>query len=129
MPYRKIALTSLILLLIGVGGLLYIFHQTLPTLGPRWLFFFFFLTAVSGLVLPVTAFLNQRFSGGMPVEPHVVIRQAVLCGVCADLLAWMQLGRELTLTTGLIIVAGFALIEILLRVGERSRWKPKETDE
>jgi hypothetical protein len=125
MPVRKITIASLFLILFGGGGLAYVFFQTLPTLGPRWLFFFFFLIGVSGLALPVTAFLNYRFQGEMQVEPHVIIREAIFFGIGADLLAWLQLGRELTATIGVIIATGLVLIEVLLRVSERSRWKPR----
>lgn len=124
MPVRRIAFTSVLLVLSGAGGLAYIFLRTLPTLGPRWLFFFFLLIAVSGLALPILAFLNYRFQGEAPVESNVIVREAIFCGICADLLAWLQLGRELTVTTGVIVAAGFILIEILLRISERSRWKP-----
>jgi len=31
---------SLVLLILGLGGLLLVIQGTLPTIGPRWLFFF-----------------------------------------------------------------------------------------
>lgn len=124
MQFRRIILTSFILVLIGGAGLAYIFFQTLPTLGPRWLFYFFLLTGVSGMALPITAFLNYRFQGNTPPEANVFIREAIFCGICVDLLAWLQLGRELTVSTGVIIASGFIVIEVLLRVSERSRFKP-----
>ena len=122
--FQKILLTSVILVFLGGGGLTYIFLLTLPTLGPRWLFFFFFFLLVSGLSLPVISFLNYRFKGQIPIEPVVIVRETILLGICANLLAWLQMGRELTASLGLLIVVGFLLIELLLRLNERSRWKP-----
>ena len=52
-------------------------------------------------------------------------KEAIFFGIGADLLAWLQLGRELTATIGVIIATGLVLIEVLLRVSERSRWKPR----
>jgi hypothetical protein len=121
---RKVILVSFFLIVIGGGGLAYLFWMTLPTLGPRWLFFFFLLITVSGLALPISAFLNYRFQKGAVIQGNVIIREAVFCGICVDLLAWLQMGRELTGPMALIIIVGFILIEILLRVSERSRWKP-----
>ena len=125
MYYRRVAIASLLLILIGLVGVIYVVLNTLPTLGPRWLFFFFFLIGVTGLALPVVAFLNFRFQGDSPVEGSVIVREALFFGIAADLMAWLQMGQELTITSGMIIATGFILIEILLRVSEHSRWKPK----
>jgi hypothetical protein len=80
--------------------------------------------AISGLALPVTAYLNKRFPSEPPVGSGVVLRQAILVGIYGDLLAWLQMGRELTFPMALFIAVGFILIEFLLRMSERSRWKP-----
>lgn len=125
MFYRRIAITSVLLFLVGLTGFVYIFFNTLPTLGPRWLFFFFLLIGVSGLAMPVAAFLNYRFQGDRKVEASDIVREAVLAGVCVDLLVWLQMGKELSSASALIILVGFILIELLIRVIEHSRWKPK----
>ncbi len=129
MQYRNIIISSILLILIGAGGLAYLFLETQPTLGPRWFFFFCLFLLVSGLVLPFVAFLNVRFQGDRPAESHVIVREAILMGILVDLLAWLQMGRELTSTNGLLIAAAVILIEVLLRVSERSRWRPKASDE
>ena len=126
MFYRRIAITSVLLFLVGLTGLGYVIANTLPTLGPRWLFFFLLLIAVSGLAMPIAAFLNHRFQGSSGVDATDIVREAVLVGICADLLVWLQMGQELTTTSALIIVVGFALIELLIRVIEHSRWKPNK---
>ena len=39
-------------------------------------------------------------------------------------LAWLRIGRVLTPSMALLIAIGLILIESLLRLRERSRWKP-----
>ena len=126
MFYRRIAITSVLLFLVGLTGLAYVIFNTLPTLGPRWLFFFFLMIGVSGLAMPIAAFLNYRFQGDKGVDTMDIIRESVLVGACVDLLVWLQMGQELTGTSAMIIVVGFILIEILIRVIEHSRWKPNK---
>ena len=123
-PFRKFVSTSLVLFLIGGGGLALLFINALPTLGPRWLFFFLLLFALTGLALPVTAFLNLRFPSTPPANGSIVLRQALWFGVYGNLISWLQMDRELTLGLGIMIAGGMALIEFLIRLGERSRWNP-----
>ncbi len=125
-PFLPVLLTSLLLTLVGAGGLLALFYYTLPSLGPRWLFFFLITVAFSGLMLPVTHFLNRRFPSTPPADAAVVIRQAIWFGVFASLLTWLQLGRVLNVPVIIFIALALAAIEFLLRLRERSRWKPPE---
>lgn len=117
---------SLFLSLLGWGGLVYLVLETLPYLGPRWLFFFFFTLAFSGLALPVTYFLNRRFPSSPPADSSIILREAMWVGVYCSGLAWLQLGRVLTGGLALVLAAGLILVEFLLRLGERSLWAPKE---
>lgn len=117
---------SLFLCLAGFGGLLYLMLETLPTLGPRWLFFFFLMLALTGLALPVTYFLNRRFPTDPPADSGIVLREAMWFGLYGCALAWLQLGRVLTSGTVLVLAAGIMLVEFLLRLGERSLWAPKD---
>jgi hypothetical protein len=106
------------------GGLDILFTQSLPSLGPRWLYFFLLLFALTGLALPVTAFLNLRFPSNPPANGNIVLRQALWFGVYGNLISWLQMDRELTLGLGIMIAGGMIVIEILIRLGERSRWSP-----
>jgi len=119
---------SVFLMLTGVGGLVYLMLETVPELGPRWLFFFFLMLALSGLSLPVTYFLNRRFPTIPPADSNVVLREAMWVGVWGCTLAWLQLGRVLNPGMALVLAAGLVLVEFLLRLGERSFWTPKEED-
>ena len=116
--------TAILLILVGWAGLLYLFISTLPTLGPRWLFFFFSVLAVSGIFLPVAAFLNRRFPTQPPATQNAIVREAALMGIYFATLAWLQLGRVLTIPMIVLIAIGLGLIEFLIRLREKSRWEP-----
>ena len=123
-PVRNFIPAALILALIGWGGLYALLNFTFPTVGPRWLFFFLGVLAITGTALPIVAFLNQRFPTNPPVSPGVIIREALWFGVYLPTLAWLQLGRVLTPALVLLLGAGFFAVEILLRMRERSQWNP-----
>ena len=115
---------SIMLTVIGWGGLLIVIRSTVPTLGPRWFFFFLGVLALTGPALPIVYFLNQRFPSKPPVEDMVILRQSLWVGVFGSTVAWLQLGRVLTTGMALLLAAVFILIEFLLRLFERSRWNP-----
>lgn len=117
---------SLVLSVIGWGGLVLLVFMSLPTLGPRWLFFFLFTLAFSGLAMPVAYFLNRRFPSDPPVDGSVVLREGMWCGVFFSLLAWLQMGRVLTPGLAFVLAMGLVLVEFLLRLSERSQYSPNE---
>jgi hypothetical protein len=125
---RSFLFIGLLLSLFGWGGLVYVIMYTLPTLGPRWLFFFFLVIGMSGASMPVIAFLHLRFPADPPSAPGVVVRQAIWVGIYGGLLAWLQLGRVLDTARAVFLAAGFILIEILLRLRERSQFRPTDSD-
>lgn len=122
---RSVLPAAILLALTGWGGLAALIFYTLPTLGPRWLFFFLGLLAVTGTALPAVAFLNRRFPSQPPASFDVVVREAILVGLWAATLAWLQLGRVLTPALAMLLALGLALIEWLIRVREKTRWQPK----
>jgi hypothetical protein len=115
---------SIILFILGWGGLLALIVTTLPTVGPRWLFFFFCVLAITGTTLPITAFLNRRFPSTPPPTPLVVVRQALWFAIYAATLIWLQMGRVLNPALAILLAIGLGLIEFLLRLSEKSQWKP-----
>ena len=119
---------SVFLCLTGWGGLVYLVLETLPYLGPRWLFFFFLMLGGTGLALPVAYFLNRRFPTDPPTHSDVVMREAMWVGVYVCALAWLQLGRVLNPGLTIVLAAGMLLVELLLRLGERTVWIPKPAD-
>lgn len=118
--------SSLLLMAVGWGGLAWLVNSSLPTIGPRWLFFFLLPLALSGTALPVIYFLNLRFPSFPTVKSGVIIREAIWVGIYGDLIAWLQLGRILTPSLMGFIAISFILVEILLRINEHSHWKPDE---
>jgi hypothetical protein len=122
--FKDFLTAFLILFLTGWIGLVIIIFATLPTLGPRWLFFFLGVIALTGTALPITYFLNKRFPSTPPAEKYIIIRQAIWFGVYGSSLAWLQMGQVLNASLALILAGAFIVIELLLRVWERSHWKP-----
>ena len=123
-PIRTFLPTALVLILTGWGGLFLLIFYTLPTVGPRWLFFFLLVLGLTGLALPATAYLNHRFPSPPPPTTGVITRQALWFGIFGATLAWLQIGRALNLTLAVLLAVGLTLIEFLLRLSERSQWKP-----
>jgi len=115
---------AIVLAATGWIGLIALFLYSLPTLGPRWLFFFFSVLAVTGSFLPVAAFLNLRFPTQPPATENIILREAALAGIYFATLAWLQLGRVLSLPLIFLLAFGLSLIEFLIRLREKSRWQP-----
>lgn len=116
--------TAAFLFVVGWGGWLYITNFTPPTLSPRWLFYFFIVVAVTGTALPVTAYLNHRFPNSPPVNTKVVMREALWFGIYSSTLLWLSFGRVYSITLAIILLLGLSAVEWLLRMRERSQWKP-----
>jgi len=123
-PVSSFLPTTIILLVLGWGGLFLLFQRTMPTVGPRWLFFFLWVLALTGTALPGVAFLNRRFPTVPPATPGIIIREAIWVGLYGATLAWLQLGRVLNLALAVLLASGFIAIEILVRLRERSQWEP-----
>ena len=121
---RSFLPTTLLLMVVGWGGLAALIISTLPTVGPRWLFFFLVVLALTGTALPVMAFFNRRFPSTPPPTPGIIVRQA-LVGWCVwrdHCLAADRPGAHPYLA--ILLAAGLVLIEFLLRLSEKSQWKP-----
>ena len=122
--FKPFALSSLLLILVGWGGLYYLVTQTLPYVWPRWGFFVLVLIALTGTVLPIVYFFHRRFPSEKPAEANVIVRQAMWFGVYGATLAWLQLGRLVTIYVILGLAGGLVAIEYFTRLREKSRWKP-----
>ena len=118
---RGLFATALLLLAIGWTGLYFLVATTLPTVGPRWLFFFLLTIAVAGTALPFVWLLHKRFG---PAPSAVLLRQALWVALFASLGVWLQINRALTLSLALLLGVGFILVEWFLRLLERSVWRP-----
>jgi len=125
-PVRTFMPAAFILMVIGWGGLYALLNFTTPNGGTRWLFFFAGVLAFTGTSLPAIAFLNRRFPSTPSPTPIVIVRQSIWIGIYLPTLAWLRIGRILTPSLALLIAIGLILIEWLLRLRERSQWKPEE---
>lgn len=125
-PVSIIKFLPAAIILGGAGwiGIIWLVINTLPTVGPRWLFFFCWFLALTGTALPVVAFLNRRFPGSVPRNQGVIVRQAIWVGLYGSTLAWLQIGRVVTTALALLLAVGLILVEWLLLLRERSIWRP-----
>ncbi len=99
-------------------GLNYLIMETEPYLFERWLLYILLFLLVTGLVLPVMALLNRCFFTAKRIDPPAVVREAIGCGMIADLLLWFQMGRVLSPMYVLVMIGGFVTAEVLLRARE-----------
>jgi uncharacterized membrane protein YuzA (DUF378 family) len=128
--FKPFGLSSLVLILIGWGGLYLLITQTRPYVWSRWGFFILAMMAVTGIVLPIVYFFHRRFPGATPTEANVIVRQAMWVGIYGATLAWLQLGRLVTVYVILGLAGGLAAIEYFTRLREKSHWKPPvQTDD
>jgi hypothetical protein len=123
-PVSSFLPIAIILALIGWGGLFVLVNLTIPTVGPRWLFFFLGVLALTGTSLPAIAYLNKRFPTAPPATNGAIFREAIWVGIFFPTIAWLQLGRVLTPALALLLAIGLIAIEVLIRLRERSQWNP-----
>ena len=129
LKFKPFGIAALLLILIGWGGLYYLITRTLPYVWPRWGFFVLALMALTGLVLPIVYFFHKRFPNEISVEANVIVRQSIWFGVYGATLAWLQLGRLVTVYVILSMAGGLIAIEYFIRLRERSHWSPPDQDE
>lgn len=127
--FRPFGLSSLLLMILGWGGLYYLIMQTLPFVWARWGFFVLALMAITGTLLPIVYFFHRRFPSEQPAEASVIVRQALWFGIYGATLAWLQLGRLVTVYVVLGLAGGLLAIEYLVRLREKAHWKPPITND
>jgi hypothetical protein len=124
LKFKPFGLAALVLMIAGWSGLYFLLNETLPYVWPRWGFFVLVLLALTGTALPIVYFFHRRFPGEKPAEANVIVRQALWFGVYGATLAWLQLGRLVTIYVILGLAVGLAAIEYFTRLREKSHWKP-----
>ena len=130
LKFKTFGLSALVLIILGWGGLFLLITQTLPYVWSRWGFFVLALMAITGTILPFVYFFHRRFPDDPPADTNVIVRQALWFGVYGATLAWLQLGRLVTVYVILGLAGGLIAIEYFLRLRERSHWTPPvDTDE
>ena len=122
--FRGYLTSALILALVGWGGLAALLKYTLPTIWPRWAFFFLWVLALTGTALPFTYFFNRRYLAAALSDPQVIVRQALWAGIYGATVAWLQLGRLVTFWVIVSLAAGLIAVEYFIRLRELARRKP-----
>ena len=122
--YKTYLLSAFVLILLGWGGLFLLITQTQPYVWSRWGFFVLVLMGLTGLFLPIVYFFHRRFPDDPPADANVIVRQAMWFGIYGATLAWLQLGRLVTVYVILGLAGGLIAIEYFLRLRERSHWAP-----
>lgn len=120
LSFKPFGLSALALMLIGWGGLYYVVTQTLPFVWSRWGFFALLLMALTGLALPIVYFFHRRFPDDPPADANVILRQALWVGVYGVTLAWLQLGRLVSLYVILGLAGGLIAAEYFIRIREKA---------
>jgi hypothetical protein len=122
--FRNYLLSTLALILFGWGGIVALFYFSLPFVWARWGFFVLGIMALTGTALPVVYFFHRRFPTEPLAESNVIVRQALWVGVYAATLAWLQLGRLVTLYVILGLAGGLIAIEYFIRLREKANRNP-----
>ena len=116
--FRQYLVPTLILFVVGWGGLVLLVNFSLPTLWPRWGFYALIVLAATGTSLPAIYWFNSIFSKNSPVKSEIIIRESVGVGVYFAVLAWLNIGRALNFPISVWVGLGLFLIEYLLRLRE-----------
>ncbi len=122
--FRPYLASMLGLLILGWGGLALVVFTLTPTVWARWLFFALLTLALTGTALPAVWFLNLRFPSNPPAESAVILRQAIWFGVYGAVLAWLEINGVVTIWIALGWALGLIAVEYIVRMIERSRWRP-----
>jgi len=126
LKFKPFALSALLLIFIGWGGLYFLIMQTRPDVWPRWGFFVLMFIAITGTLLPIVYFFHRRFPDDPPADASVIVRQSLWFGVYGAMLAWLQLGRLVTVYIILGMAIGLIAIEYFIRLRERAHWSPPD---
>jgi hypothetical protein len=122
--FRNYLFSTLALIIIGWGGIAVLLYFSLPFVWARWGFFVFGIMALTGIALPVVYFLHHRFPSDPPAGSNVIVREAMWVGVYGATLAWLQLGRLVTLYVILGLAGGLVAIEYFIRLREKANRTP-----
>jgi hypothetical protein len=122
--FRSYLFSTLALMLIGWGGIVVLFYYSLPFVWARWGFFVLGIMALTGTALPVVYFFNRRFPSNPPAAPNVIVRQSLWVGVYISTLAWLQLGRLVSLYVILGLAGGLIAVEYFIRMREKANRIP-----
>lgn len=122
----SVVIAGVILAVGGWSGLVWLVVNTLPTVANRWTFYALLQIALTGTALPFVRLLHRRFSrrGGLFITPGVLVRQATWFALFGTACVWLRIPRLLSIPVAVVLVLALVTIETLLRLRERTRWRP-----
>ena len=115
---RGVLLASLLMFIVGWGGLAHLVVSTRPRIGGElWLFFILLQIAVTGTAIPIVRLFSQRLARHENSAPltGLVVRRSVWIGIIVVTCAWLMIPRYLTLPIILIVILLFVVIEAFMR--------------
>lgn len=77
------------------------------------------LVAVTGLMLPLAAFLNMRF-GQESFQWFVALRQAMWVGLWVSFCTWLQMNRSFGIGVAVLVAVVLIMFEVLLQIRSRA---------
>ena len=105
--------------------LIYLVTKTVPELQNRWLFYAAIVITITGSSFPVVAYLNRIIKIFGPANYEIVIREGIMIGLYTAILLWLNKGQVLSFGLALILAVGLTLVELLIRLRNRSAWSPE----
>lgn len=115
-------LAGVLMACVGWLGLYFLIRDVLPRAGARWVFFVLLYMAVAGTAIPLVKLLNNRFRGSYPEPPDwISVRQSLWIALFVATCAWLQIPRVLNGAIAFFLALSLAVIEIFLRLRERSQ--------
>lgn len=105
---------------IGWLGLFYLVNNVIPQASARWVFFVLLYMAVSGSIIPIAQFINDRLHGERPPPDWVSVRQGLWIGLYVATCAWLQIPRVLNPLIAFFLALALLVVEVFLRLRERN---------
>jgi hypothetical protein len=127
--FRPFILPTLLLFFVGWGGVAALVFYTEPLVWMRWALFALLFIALTGTALPLVYLFHLRFPSDPPPGLRVILRQAQWVGIYGLVLLWLRQGDLLTVWLTVGLAGGLLAIEWLIRLRERSLWKPPVTSD
>jgi hypothetical protein len=126
--HTSVMVAAVLMAVGGWSGLVYLVVNTLPTVANRWIFFALLYVALSGTALPFIRYLNKRFArtDAPPVPGMVLVRQSNWVGLFGTACAWLRIPRVLSWSVAFFLALALVVIEVFLRLRERSQWSPED---
>ena len=120
--HQGTALAGALLASTGWVGLYLLVNNVLPRAGARWAFFVLLYIAIAGTTIPLSQLVNNRFHSRErpPLPDWIFVRQGVWMGLFVCVSAWLQIPRVLDGTIAFFLALSLIVIEVFLRLRERS---------